>query len=507
MRVSAPSRRSVSRACRCSDSCSAAIVAMCWATARPAAATPGRSTASRKPAGEPGAGHREHVPARHRRGRLERGREEPHELRRRGRHLGQQAPAGGGGEVEAVAGEPFEPGEELRDAEVLGGERAQRPEHVQLRREPPVHVALDGGRDLLRDRDERHRQRDVQHRQAALVGGLEEGPVQRRHVQLVGQGQGRDARVVEAFEVGPLAGGRPGHRHARRHDHLGAGQPGRRVLELADVRPRHGPLGAARAGQYAELKCRGTQQVLDHEGGQPLLHALILACGRTQERGPRFVRRALVALDDPSHSGPTARATSTTHPREERPWPRWARPNRRCAAGPARIETRSIDYVPENERHGRVWMQGPFWFLGNFQPFTVAIGFVGPTGRPLAGLDDRGGRARHPLRHAVHGGPRVPGPEARAAADDPVPRAVRLPRRDPAADRDRLHLPRVQRRRHDHHQGGAGRDLRLERHPRSPSSSPCSRPCSRSTATTGCTGCSRCCSGSRSRSGSCSPSA
>src|SRR3954465_15540344 len=42
------------------------------------------------------------------------------------------------------------------------------------------------------------------------------------------------------------------------------------------------------------------------------------------------------------------------------------------------IETRSIDYVPENERHGRVWMQGPFWFLGNFQPFPVAIGFVGP---------------------------------------------------------------------------------------------------------------------------------
>ena len=42
------------------------------------------------------------------------------------------------------------------------------------------------------------------------------------------------------------------------------------------------------------------------------------------------------------------------------------------------IETRSIDYVPENERHGRVGAQGPFWFLGNFQPFTVAIGFVGP---------------------------------------------------------------------------------------------------------------------------------
>ena len=43
------------------------------------------------------------------------------------------------------------------------------------------------------------------------------------------------------------------------------------------------------------------------------------------------------------------------------------------------IESRSIDWVPENERHGRVWMQGPFWFLGNFQPFTVGIGILGPT--------------------------------------------------------------------------------------------------------------------------------
>lgn len=49
-----------------------------------------------------------------------------------------------------------------------------------------------------------------------------------------------------------------------------------------------------------------------------------------------------------------------------------------AAARTSRIERRSIDYVPESERHGRVWLQGPFWFLGNFQPFTVAIGFVGP---------------------------------------------------------------------------------------------------------------------------------
>ena len=42
------------------------------------------------------------------------------------------------------------------------------------------------------------------------------------------------------------------------------------------------------------------------------------------------------------------------------------------------IESRSIDYIPESERHGKVWQQGPFWFLGNFQFFTISIGFLGP---------------------------------------------------------------------------------------------------------------------------------
>jgi NCS1 family nucleobase:cation symporter-1 len=42
------------------------------------------------------------------------------------------------------------------------------------------------------------------------------------------------------------------------------------------------------------------------------------------------------------------------------------------------IESRSIDYVPLSERHGRVVHQGPFWFAGNFNFFTVAIGFIGP---------------------------------------------------------------------------------------------------------------------------------
>ena len=43
------------------------------------------------------------------------------------------------------------------------------------------------------------------------------------------------------------------------------------------------------------------------------------------------------------------------------------------------IELKSIDYVAEHERHGRVIDQAPFWFLGNFHFFTIAIGFVGPS--------------------------------------------------------------------------------------------------------------------------------
>ena len=47
---------------------------------------------------------------------------------------------------------------------------------------------------------------------------------------------------------------------------------------------------------------------------------------------------------------------------------------------PARlIEARSIDWVPESERHGKLWHQGPLWFLGNFQYFSIPIGFIGPS--------------------------------------------------------------------------------------------------------------------------------
>jgi nucleobase:cation symporter-1, NCS1 family len=40
----------------------------------------------------------------------------------------------------------------------------------------------------------------------------------------------------------------------------------------------------------------------------------------------------------------------------------------------AGVEVRSIDYVPLSERHGKVWSQGPLWFMSNAQIATLAVG-------------------------------------------------------------------------------------------------------------------------------------
>src|ERR1017187_6121820 len=43
----------------------------------------------------------------------------------------------------------------------------------------------------------------------------------------------------------------------------------------------------------------------------------------------------------------------------------------------AAIETHSIDFIPERERHGKIRQQGVFWFLSNTQTLSVALGFIG----------------------------------------------------------------------------------------------------------------------------------
>jgi nucleobase:cation symporter-1, NCS1 family len=40
------------------------------------------------------------------------------------------------------------------------------------------------------------------------------------------------------------------------------------------------------------------------------------------------------------------------------------------------LEVRSIDYVPLNERHGKLWHLGPLWFMSNAQIATLAVGVV-----------------------------------------------------------------------------------------------------------------------------------
>jgi NCS1 family nucleobase:cation symporter-1 len=41
------------------------------------------------------------------------------------------------------------------------------------------------------------------------------------------------------------------------------------------------------------------------------------------------------------------------------------------------IETRSIDYVPIAERHGKVWHLWPVWFSGGAHLATLAVGVLG----------------------------------------------------------------------------------------------------------------------------------
>jgi nucleobase:cation symporter-1, NCS1 family len=41
------------------------------------------------------------------------------------------------------------------------------------------------------------------------------------------------------------------------------------------------------------------------------------------------------------------------------------------------IERRSIDWVPDSERHGRLASVGAIWFLGNLNPVSIAVGITG----------------------------------------------------------------------------------------------------------------------------------
>ncbi len=77
------------------------------------------------------------------------------------------------------------------------------------------------------------------------------------------------------------------------------------------------------------------------------------------------------------------------------------------------VEVHSIDWIPDPERHGKVWQQTMLWFLGNFQYFTIPIGFVGPTLGLSLGWSILARRRRH-LRSARCSWPSTP-PRARSS--------------------------------------------------------------------------------------------
>jgi purine-cytosine permease-like protein len=41
------------------------------------------------------------------------------------------------------------------------------------------------------------------------------------------------------------------------------------------------------------------------------------------------------------------------------------------------IETHSYDYIPRAQRHGKAWHQFTFWFSGNAELTTLAVGLIG----------------------------------------------------------------------------------------------------------------------------------
>ena len=109
------------------------------------------------------------------------------------------------------------------------------------------------------------------------------------------------------------------------------------------------------------------------------------------------------------------------------------------------IEVHSIDWIPDPERHGKTWQQTMLWFLGNFQYFTIPIGFVGPSLGLSLGWSILAGTLGICFGTLVHGLPRHPGPGLRPAADDPDPGPARLPRRRRRAVCCAVHLHGVQR--------------------------------------------------------------
>jgi hypothetical protein len=52
-------------------------------------------------------------------------------------------------------------------------------------------------------------------------------------------------------------------------------------------------------------------------------------------------------------------------------------PRKAGPASPLAVETRTIDYIPRGERHGRPWHLGALWFVANAELISFATGPIG----------------------------------------------------------------------------------------------------------------------------------
>ena len=65
-------------------------------------------------------------------------------------------------------------------------------------------------------------------------------------------------------------------------------------------------------------------------------------------------------------------------------------------------ETRSIDYIPENERHGHPFSQFTLWFGGNLQITAIVTGALAVVLVDAASVGLGGGLGRLPAGRASH---------------------------------------------------------------------------------------------------------
>ena len=250
-------------------SCSAATVAMCWTTASPALATPSCSMASRYPANPPATGIGSTKPP----GKVGGASDDGSRWRSSGGGTGTPGSSGAPDTVQMNSRRP-----DSRASRANTCSSSSSPE-VSQRTAPKTcswalsrcvlsacTAAATSWAMAMKGTDNGTSRMGKPRASAAAS----DGPGQRRHVQVGGHGQARDAGVVEPFDVRSLLPGSAREPQPGGHDQLGTGQPRTRIIQFADVGPGHPPPEAFGAGQQSHLQCRRLRQLLHCENAGSL---------------------------------------------------------------------------------------------------------------------------------------------------------------------------------------------------------------------------------------------